>query len=118
MFLLLSHFHVICDDKNNVFFIAVPEPVAFYPLNARYEAAEKVNRKPKGKLGEVTITNGPYNEPGGAYMFYGTDSSYIDFWINEGLDTLLPITMMCWVQLGGQDGPLFTYRYYYRSCLV
>ena len=95
------------------FFIAVPEPVAFYPLNARYEAAEKENRKPKGNLGEVTITNGPYNEPGGAYMFYGTRSSYIHFWINEGLDTLFPITMMCWVQPGGQDGPLFTYRYYY-----
>ena len=51
------------------------EPVAFYPLNARYKVAEKENRQPEGILGDVTITNGPYNEPGGAYMFYGTVGS-------------------------------------------
>ena len=60
-------------------FLAVPEPVAFYPLNASYKAAEKENRQPKGILGDVAITKGPYNEPGGAYMFYGTYSSYIEF---------------------------------------
>ena len=94
------------------FFVAVPEPVAFYPLNARYEAAEKENRQPKGNLGEVTITNGPYNEPGGAYMFYGTDSSYIEFPNSGGLDTGFSITLMCWVQQGqyNQIGPLFSYR--------
>ena len=94
------------------FFVAVPEPVAFYPLNARYEAAEKENRQPKGNLGKVTITNGPYNEPGGAYMFYGTDRSYIEFWNYNGPDTRFSIAMMCWVQPGGQDGPLFSYRHY------
>ena len=92
------------------FFVAVPEPVAFYPLNARYEAAEKENRQPKGNLGEVTITNGPYNEPGGAYMFYGTDSSYIEFPNSGGLDTGFSITLMCWVQgQYNQIGPLFSY---------
>ena len=54
-------------------FLAVPEPVAFYPLNASYEATEKESRQPLGILKDVTITNGPYNEPGGAYMFYGTE---------------------------------------------
>ena len=87
----------------------MPEPVAFYPLNARYKAAEKENRQPKGALEDVTATNGPYNEPGGAYMFHGTVSSYIEFLIKGGLDTRLPITLMCWVQPGGQDGPLFSY---------
>ena len=87
----------------------MPEPVAFYPLNARYKAAEKRNRQPKGILGDVAITNGPYNEPGGAYMFYGTVSSYIKFPNDEGLDTRFSITLMCWVQRGGQDGPLFSY---------
>ena len=65
--------------------LAVPEPVAFYPLNARYKAAEKENRQRKGTLRDVAITNGPYNEPGGAYMFYGTASSYIEFPNNGGL---------------------------------
>ena len=88
----------------------MPEPVAFYPLNARYKAAEKENRQPEGILGDVAITNGPYNEPGGAYMFYGTYSSYIEFpRIWPGLNTQSSITLMCWVQPGGQDGPLFNY---------
>ena len=88
----------------------MPGPVAFYPLNARYKAAEKENRQPNGILGNVTITNGPYNEPGGAYMFYGNFGSYIDFPNKGGLDTQFSITLMCWVQPGGQNGALFNYR--------
>ena len=87
----------------------MPIPVAFYPLNARHKATEKEYRQPNGTLGDVTITNGPYNEPGGAYMFYGTESSYIKFPNNGGLDTQFSITLMCWVQRTGQDGPLFSY---------
>ena len=87
----------------------MPEPVAFYPLNARYKATDKQNRQLEGILGDVAILNGPYNEPGGAYMFYGTVGSYIRFPNNGGLDTRLSITLMCWVQPGGQDGPLFSY---------
>ena len=92
-------------------FLAVPEPVAFYPLNARYKAAEKENRQTNGLLKDVAITNGPYNEPGGAYMFYGTVRSYIEFPNKEfeGLDTRFSVSLMCWVQPGGQDGPLFNY---------
>jgi len=86
--------------------LAVPEPVAFYPLNARYKAAEKENRQPKGTLGDVGITNGPFNEPGGAYMFYGTDNSYIEFPNRGGLDTRFSITLMCWVHPGGQYGSI------------
>ena len=42
-------------------------------------------------------------------MFYGTDSSYIEFRNDRGLDTRLSITLMCWVQHRGQKGPLFRY---------
>ena len=42
-------------------------------------------------------------------MFYGTLSSYIEFPNKGGLNTRLSITLMCWVQPGGQDGPLFSY---------
>ena len=87
----------------------MPEPVAFYPLNARYKAAEKENRQTEGILRDVALTNGPYNQPGGAYMFYGTASSYIEFPNIGGLDTRFSITLMCWVQPGGRDGPLFFY---------
>ena len=87
----------------------MPELVAFYPLNVRYKAAEKENRQLEGILGDVAITNGPYNEPGGAYMFYGTVSSYIEFPTKGGLDTRFSISLMCWVERGGPGGPLFSY---------
>jgi len=44
-------------------------------------------------------------------MFYGTESSYIEFPNNGNLDTQFSITLMCWVQPGGEDGPLFSYGY-------
>ena len=87
----------------------MPEPVAFYPLNARYKAAERENRQPNGILGDIAITNGPYNEPGGAYMFYGNVGSYIEFQNKGGLDTRFSITLMFWVQPGGQNGALLKY---------
>ena len=92
----------------------MPEPVAFYPLNARYKAAEKENRQPKGILGDVVITKGPYNEPGGAYMCHDKPRSYIEFPNKGGLDTQFSITLMCWVQPGGQNGALFNYGYALR----
>ena len=42
-------------------------------------------------------------------MFRGTVSSYIEYPNRGGLDTRFSITLMCWVQPGGQDGPLFSY---------
>ena len=46
-------------------------------------------------------------------MFYGSVSSYIEFPNKGGLETLFSTTLMCWVQPGGQDGPLFNYGRYY-----
>ena len=48
-------------------------------------------------------------------MFYGTVNSYIVFQNKVDRDTLLSITLMCWVQPGGQDGPLFNYDRYFES---
>ena len=42
-------------------------------------------------------------------MFNGTANSYIEFPNKGGLDTRFSITLMCWVQPGGQNGPLFNY---------
>ena len=96
----------------------MPEPVAFYPLNEHYKAAEKDDRQPEGKSGDVASTNGPYNEPGGAYMFYGTLTSFIELANKGGLDTRYSITLMCWVRPGGKDGPLFSYEKYDRGVLI
>ena len=43
-------------------------------------------------------------------MFYGTNSSYIEFPdVPSGLDIHSSFTLMCWVELGGQDGPILGY---------
>ena len=42
-------------------------------------------------------------------MFYGNFRSYIEFLNTGGLDTQFSITLMCWVQPGGQNGALFNY---------
>ena len=42
-------------------------------------------------------------------MFHGTDNSYIEFpHIRVILGTQYSITLMCWVQREGQDGPIFS----------
>ena len=87
----------------------MPEPVAYYPLNGEYEAAEKFNRQPQGILGDAALTTGPYSERHGAYEFFANSTSFIKFPNDGGLDTRHSITLMCWVQPGGQDGPLFNY---------
>ena len=112
MFLPLSFLYVISGDINTIYVLLIavhPEPIAFYPLNVSFKATEKENRQVSGILGDVATTNGPYNERGGAYMFYGTVSSYIEFPNKGDLDTRFSITLTCWVQPGGQDGPIFSY---------
>lgn len=88
----------------------MPEPFAFYPLDGEYKAAEKKNKQPSGILGAVGLTVGPYTEPTGAYEFFGKNTSYIEF-PNNGIQVPQShsITLMCWVEPGGQDGPLFNY---------
>jgi len=92
-------------------FLVLPEPFAFYPLNGKYEAAEKENKQPSGKLSTVALTVGPYTKSAGAYEFFGNNTSYIEFPTNGRLVPRLDsITLMCWVEPGSQDGPLFNYR--------
>lgn len=112
-------FHTVCVNVL-LFFLnsAMPEPVAFYPLNEHFKAAEKDNRQPEGILHNVDTTNGPYNEPGGAYMFFGTQASYIELANKGGLDTRYAITLMCWVRPQGEDGSLFSYEKYDRGVII
>ena len=51
-------------------------------------------------------------------MFFGTLASYIKFPNNGGLDTRFSVTLMCWVQPGGQGGPLFSYGGYNDGVLI
>ena len=88
----------------------MPEPFAFYPLDGEYKAAEKEKKQLPGILFAVALTIGPYNESTGAYNFFGNNTSYIEFSSNRTqVSQPHSITLMCWVQPGGQDGPLFNY---------
>ena len=92
-------------------FLALPKPRAFYPLDGEYKADEKESKQPSGILGTVALTVGPYNKSSGAYEFFGNNTSYIKF-PTVGIQVWQPhsITLMCWVEPGGKDGPLFSYR--------
>ena len=58
----------------------------------------------------MALTVGPYNESTGAYKFFDNNTSYIEF-PTDVFQVSQPqsITLMCWVQPVGQDGPLFNY---------
>ncbi|CAH3127342.1 unnamed protein product, partial [Pocillopora meandrina] len=84
--------------------------IAYYPLNEEFKAREFDNKQPAGVLGQVELTTGPHGETNGSYQFSGNPNSFIEFPNDGGLDTLHSITLMCWVQPGGRDGPLFNYK--------
>ena len=91
-------------------FLVLPDPFAFYPVDGEYEAAEKENKQLSGIRGAVALTAGPYTGSTGAYKFFGNSTSYIKLPYDR-LQASQPhsITLMCWVEPGGQDGPLFSY---------
>ena len=94
------------------FSLAVPEPVAFYPLDVTFTTNDVQTRPQlKGRASNVVFTTGPQGAKQGAYEFSGNNNSYIEFPNGNGiLDVQNSITLMCWVRPGGQDGPLFNYK--------
>ncbi len=91
--------------------ISVPEPIALYPLNSKYETREINNQQPQGTPVGVSLATGPDGKPGGSYQFLGQANSYIEFPNSGGLVVKHSITLLCWVYLETSDasGPLFNY---------
>ena len=87
----------------------VPDPVAFFPLNAAYGTNEIKNSAAQGVPSGVSLAPGPDGKVNGSYEFSGTANSYIEFPNSEGgpLDVRQSMTMLCWVYHNGKDGPLF-----------
>ena len=98
--------------QNDIFFYQVPDPVAFFPLNAAYGTKEINNRAVKGIPRGVTLAPGPDGRPNYSYKFSGSSNSYIEFPNSIGgpLDVRYSMTMLCWVYYDGKDGPLFNYE--------
>ena len=92
--------------------INVPDPIALYPLNSKYETREINNRQTEGIPVGMSLAAGPDGHPGGSYQFSGQANSYIEFPNIEGIDAQHSITMLCWVYLETSDvsGPLFNYN--------
>ena len=90
----------------------VPDPVAFFPLNAAYGTKEINNRAVKGIPRGVTLAPGPDGRPNYSYKFSGSSNSYIEFpnRIGGPLDLRYSMTILCWVYYDGQSGPLFNYE--------
>ena len=97
---------------NILYSIKVPDPVAFFPLNADYGTKEIDNRAVKGIPHGVTLASGPDGRPNYSYKFSGSSNSYIEFPNSIGgpLDVRYSMTMLCWVYYDGKDGPLFNYE--------
>ena len=93
---------------NILYSFKVPDPVAFFPLNAAYGTKEINNRAVKGIPRGVTLAPGPDGRPNYSYKFSGSSTSYIEFpnRIGGPLDVRYSMTMLCWVYFDGQDGPL------------
>ncbi|XP_078344306.1 uncharacterized protein LOC144629929 [Oculina patagonica] len=89
--------------------VSVPDPIAFYPLNSKYETREKDNRLPQGTPVGINLAAGPDGKPGGSYQFAGQSNSYIEFQNNGGLDAHHSITMLCWIFPENTGGPIFNY---------
>ena len=92
--------------------ISVPDPIALYPLNSKYETREINNRQTEGTPVGVSLAAGPDGHPGGSYQFSGQANSHIEFPNIEGIDAQHSITMLCWVYLETLDvsGPFFNYN--------
>ena len=69
-----------------------------------------MGNQPDGISSNVHLAEGPDGNREGSYQFMGTPDSYITLPNNGGLDTQHSLTVLMWVYLQGQDGPLFNYR--------
>ena len=113
---ILSHRPIASQDSqflqnDNFFFYQVPDPVAFFPLNAAYGTKEIDNRTEKGIPRGVILAPGPNGRHNYSYKFSGSSNSYIKFPNSIGgpLDVRYSMTMLCWVYCNGKGGPLFSY---------
>ncbi|KAJ7373927.1 hypothetical protein OS493_009252 [Desmophyllum pertusum] len=89
--------------------VNVPDPIAHFPLNSKYETREINNRQPQGTPVRVSLAPGPNNKTGGSYQFtVGQNNSYIEFPNDGGLNANRSITVLCWVNYAG-SGPTNQY---------
>ena len=97
---------------NILYSFKVPDPVAFFPLNAAYGTKEITNRAIKGIPHGVTLASGSDGRPNYSYKFSGSSNNHIEFpnRIGGPLDVRYSMTMLCWVYYDGKDGSLFSYE--------
>ncbi|XP_068737212.1 uncharacterized protein [Montipora capricornis] len=90
-----------------------PDPVAWFPLNTSYRTKEINNRVREGEFNplNVGLASGPDGRANGSYEFKGQGSSSIKFTNSQSkaLDVKFSMTVLCWLNYKGKDGPVFNY---------
>ena len=107
----LHNYYRFSLSSRKPFLYQVPDPVAFFPLNAEFGTKEINNCVALGVPSGVNLAPGIHGQAGGSYEFAGTSNSYIEFPNSAGgaLDVRYSMTVLCWLYHFGQDGPIFSY---------
>ena len=91
--------------------VALPKPLAFFPLDGTFQTRESENRSLAGVASNAILAPGPDGNPDGSFQLSSGDDSSITFPNNGALETMNSITMLAWVYITSSTGLLFQYLY-------
>ncbi|XP_078603365.1 CUB and sushi domain-containing protein 3-like [Branchiostoma floridae x Branchiostoma japonicum] len=83
--------------------------VGLWPLNGHYGASDISGNGNNGTATGTQLAPGPYGDADGAFLFSGTENSYIDIPNNGMLDVRYSFTILAHIYPTGEAGPIFNY---------
>ncbi|XP_078603366.1 uncharacterized protein LOC144877331 [Branchiostoma floridae x Branchiostoma japonicum] len=99
-----------CDyEKPFVCQIATDAVIGLWPLNGHYGASDITGNGNDGTATGTQLAPGPYGDADGAFLFSGTENSYIDIPNNGRLDVRYSFTILAHIYPTGEGGPIFDY---------
>ncbi|XP_035681309.1 uncharacterized protein LOC118419112 [Branchiostoma floridae] len=89
--------------------IATDAVVGLWPLNGQYGASDITGNGNNGTATGTQLAPGPFGDADGAFLFSGTENSYIDIPNNGRLDVRYSFTILAHIYPTGEAGPIFDY---------
>ncbi|XP_035682606.1 uncharacterized protein LOC118420009 [Branchiostoma floridae] len=83
--------------------------IGLWPLNGHYGASDITGNGNNGTATGTQSAPGPYGDADGAFLFSGTENSYIDIPNNGRLDVRYSYTILAHIYPTGEGGPIFDY---------
>ncbi|XP_078610005.1 uncharacterized protein LOC144881124 [Branchiostoma floridae x Branchiostoma japonicum] len=80
-----------------------------WPFNAQHGASDVTGHGNDGTATGTQLAPGPYGVDDGAFLFAGTNNSYIDIPNNGMLDVRTSFTILAHIYPTGEAGPIFNY---------